>query len=521
MQYGKYRLFSEVEIIYLSPYTITYLYFTNMGNIKKSYIELIALFVISFISQLFFAVSVSPLTPFEGLDVSMFKQLGEACLQGKELYLDIFDHKGPMIFFINALGLWLSNGRWGVFILVVLNCFAVLLIWHKTARFYITNRIFAFLPVLLALITYLAAMQEGDQTEEWCLIPASYSLYILARKLVKGKDPLIFDYMSIGLFSGLVLFLRANNLAVVVCSILYLTYLYIKDKEIDKILIGYACMIIGAVVSSLVILLYFYVEYGFDGVKLLMFGTFLFNFSYAGFSSYYDVLISSLYNHAFFLGSIVLISYVYINNKDRKDRKELTIFFGLSFIFCFYTMGTACFRHYMINVAPLFLLASCYAFKDYYRPYILYFVVALLVNESFFKNQLQFTIGQAKQSYENFYNEAGTILNRISEEDRNSVWNYNAEMLGCGVLQHFRIVQMNRVILNFHRNISPILAESEDGLLQKVHPKYLLLDKRRPFVLGGDSIFIYDNYEIVKDLNMHVATKNTSLDEALTIMKHK
>jgi len=48
-------------------------------------------------------------------DTGVFHYIGWLITQGKIPYRDVWDHKPPVIFFINALGLWLSGGsRWGV-----------------------------------------------------------------------------------------------------------------------------------------------------------------------------------------------------------------------------------------------------------------------------------------------------------------------------------------------------------------------------------------------------------------------
>ena len=54
-------------------------------------------------SRTIFAVNISPFTIYEGCDSCVFKQMGLAILSGKTPYLDLFDHKGPVIYFINAL----------------------------------------------------------------------------------------------------------------------------------------------------------------------------------------------------------------------------------------------------------------------------------------------------------------------------------------------------------------------------------------------------------------------------------
>ena len=67
------------------------------------------LFFVSFVFVALFSRSTSFLYIFEGADPSVFKQMGRAVLKGKILYIDYFDNKGCLLYFIHALGLWLGG----------------------------------------------------------------------------------------------------------------------------------------------------------------------------------------------------------------------------------------------------------------------------------------------------------------------------------------------------------------------------------------------------------------------------
>src|SRR3990172_8300854 len=67
------------------------------------------------------AVLILPSNPMDrlpGQDNGVFLYGGQQLLAGKTPYVDFWDHKGPLIFYINALGLLIGSGsRWGVWIL--------------------------------------------------------------------------------------------------------------------------------------------------------------------------------------------------------------------------------------------------------------------------------------------------------------------------------------------------------------------------------------------------------------------
>ena len=49
-------------------------------------------------------------------DSGVFQEIGVCLLQGGTPYVDLFDHKGPVLWFIQALGKWI-NSQWGILLL--------------------------------------------------------------------------------------------------------------------------------------------------------------------------------------------------------------------------------------------------------------------------------------------------------------------------------------------------------------------------------------------------------------------
>ena len=66
-------------------------------------------------------------------DSSVFTYIGKVILQGGMPYRDTFDHKGPLIYLINALGLAI-NERIGVWLIEFVTVFVILLAAYRLAR---------------------------------------------------------------------------------------------------------------------------------------------------------------------------------------------------------------------------------------------------------------------------------------------------------------------------------------------------------------------------------------------------
>ena len=99
-------------------------------HFEKILILLIALYGLIPISPLFISTI--------RRDSGVVQYIGWRILNGEVPYRDIWDHKPPIIFFLNALGLWLGNlSPWGIWIIEFLSLAIALFLCYK-----ITSRIF-------------------------------------------------------------------------------------------------------------------------------------------------------------------------------------------------------------------------------------------------------------------------------------------------------------------------------------------------------------------------------------------
>ena len=76
--------------------------------------------VLGFFFLFLFSYSTSPLYAISwGHDSAVFQSIGKGWSKGYIPYLDSFDHKGPLLFALNALG-YIIGGKNGLFILQLL-----------------------------------------------------------------------------------------------------------------------------------------------------------------------------------------------------------------------------------------------------------------------------------------------------------------------------------------------------------------------------------------------------------------
>ena len=102
-------------------------------------------------------------------DSGVFLYQAQQILTGEIPYRDMWDHKSPLIYYIDAFGLFLGNGSlWGVWFLELasLNIAAFLL-------YSLIRQQFGFIPALSCVVLFLESMlfifDGGNRPEEFAL----------------------------------------------------------------------------------------------------------------------------------------------------------------------------------------------------------------------------------------------------------------------------------------------------------------------------------------------------------------
>ena len=135
----------------------------------------------------------SPLYPMnDWVDVQCFFTVGRGIRHGMVPYLDLYEQKGPLIYFLYALAALISEESFiGVFLLETV-CFAVFLHYSGRIAEVLSGASWAY-PVSAALtglvIPITPAFSHGGSAEELMLPVLAFGLYTVVRSL-HGNDPI-------------------------------------------------------------------------------------------------------------------------------------------------------------------------------------------------------------------------------------------------------------------------------------------------------------------------------------------
>lgn len=230
---------------------------------------------------LFFLTAVAldlgnPLFDTPARDGGFFLYAGSQILSGKIPYLDFWDSKGPAIFYINALGLWLGGGsRWGVWGVEFLFIFGSLLLLYQAIfrRWGVGAALFG---VTLAGLSLRVSLGYGNYTEEYALLFNAAGLYLFLLSVDAEKN--YRQYFWIGALFGLSFVFRANNIGGLFAILAAIFVFYVFKRNFAEAIKTILAALAGFVTPLLLWTLYFALR---GGAWEMIYASIIFDFSYS------------------------------------------------------------------------------------------------------------------------------------------------------------------------------------------------------------------------------------------------
>lgn len=226
-------------------------------SLRENKYPLILLLIYS-ILVVFFCSKMSPLYPInEWSDINLYFNIGKAIANGKVLYLEAFDHKGPMIFFLYAVGYLISNDSFfGMFILESIAWIILSFTAYYTARLFL-DRGYSFLVAVAFLPLFMSHTEQGGSAEEFIAVCIAISLYLFVRFF---KNPQVHDcrYMLVhGAMWGIVLLTKFTLTIFWIPILLAVGLILILNKEYKNLAINIASFLLGGLIVVMPVLIYF------------------------------------------------------------------------------------------------------------------------------------------------------------------------------------------------------------------------------------------------------------------------
>ena len=171
---------------------------------KKIDVSILGLFSVVL---LLFCNMCSPIYPTNWwCDANIFQVMGNEIWNGKVLYRDIYDQKGPVIFLIHALGRVAGAKTFlGTWLLLICACWGTLAGLMKTMMLWVKREVALPLTLLVGAVAYCSINYGyGDTSEEWSLPVLAWVWYLFLRYAKKNELPNVWESILMGIGMALV-----------------------------------------------------------------------------------------------------------------------------------------------------------------------------------------------------------------------------------------------------------------------------------------------------------------------------
>ncbi len=447
---------------------------------------------------LVFSWSTSPLYLVYGIDSPFFEIIGMGICEGKVPYVDLFDHKGPLLFFINALGFSVGLGKLGLFLLQWVFFSITLMLLYAIARIFVTRDGQAFGAVLLALIPLADFFCEGNQCEEWMLPFEAVSLWMACKWITDGccEHRALWSLVH-GLCFGVLFCIRPNDGVMWTGGIYFgLFLLWFANKQYRTILPNVLMFLVGFALVCAPLVLYFYLH---DAIPDLIYGMFIHNIKYTADALFTMGGIGMVVIPILIIGVCILLSN---RSFDRDTSRHLRYIYIPVLVLTLLLIGKRDYYHYLIPLIPFVVI--CFALcKD--RGWKAFLWISCILFAMFSYRQVK-TIVKAweiRDDLEVLYSQTDSLFDIVPEEERNQVWNYNLSTYVVGEEHSPHLYSLLGAYI--HRGVSPgnaafVPFEMDYDLvegykLQDKEPKWLLMQPEDYF--NEDFDYINQNYELI------------------------
>lgn len=292
----------------------------------------------------------------QGVDSAVFQYVAKMMMKGYLPYRDTFDHKGPLLYFINLAGM-LINEKWGIWLIELIFLTVSFSFMYKSFRLW-CGRAFSILILMFSFVPMSKFFYGGNYSEEYSITFIAISLYIFLDYFKNNKVNNL-RLILCGLTFMATFLLRPNNAGMWVAMILCVLIKLFKEKDFKPLVRFILLFTAGCVICAAPFMIWLlskgifndfydcfvsfntlYTETGFlDRVK-----------SFAAFLKYYPVIIS-------------VIICLYFNFR-RKSLHALGYLFLIMLNLVFVAISGDTYVHYGLILVPVIMLPYAVLFSN-------------------------------------------------------------------------------------------------------------------------------------------------------------
>ena len=284
-------------------------------------------------------------------DSSVFTFMGKLILQGGMPYRDSFDHKGPLMYLINALGLLISQ-RFGIWLIEFVTVFIILLFIYQLARMLECTPVTSCVVVVLSMLAVFYYFNWGNVTEEYACVFIILSLYSFVKYFRTGNVS-SFELILCGFSFAAVCLLRINMAALWVVMCLGVLVHCIRNHQAGQLYRFIILFIGGAAILVVPVAVWLILNHA---VGVFIKDYFLFNFLYCKSNLLHKINVFAVFcSQATSVLAVAPLVYFWI--KERKAIDGLCLAASV-FTLIMNSISGQNYQHYGLIIVPLFAYSA-------------------------------------------------------------------------------------------------------------------------------------------------------------------
>lgn len=486
--------------------------------------------ILSFLIVYFFERSVSPRYEQCSADSSVFEIMAYSWLDGNVPYKDLFDHKGPYLYLVNAIGLLISV-KWGLYLLSGINLSLVTNILWLIGKFWLRAYQSA-ICVLIFLGGYICVNCGGNTTEAWSLPFCVLPLYLFCRGIQTSSVKWWYNLVY-GLCFGIIAFIRINNGIIPASIILVLFITAIYEKGIKTAFIHVGVQLVGFLLATIPIIMYFWTNGAFYE---MIYANYIFNFEYMikwTSTLEADKVIPTadriLTNLEWLFPIIVLFIWcIWLLFQKTYQKIFLLMLMISSGVLIITNLNASSYLHYYITFQPLILILSVmllsewnkYGFKNQMitkfamLSSLLWLILILFEPLARYclylgKDVFKYGVIHSEQTKDTEVNQiAEMIIRNIPQGQRDNIYNLGS-FEGVSASLKLRLIPAGKYFFLQHRisKVSSKVADEMRWYHQNVTPAYIITNKENIDFNGISVHTMLDKYQLVDSTNSHYLFK--------------
>ena len=434
------------------------------------------------------------------LDASIFEYFGYAMSHGQRMYLELFDHKGPVIFLINYLG-YSIGASLGIKILYIASLMIFFYIGYYISRLFTGIRN-SFVVLVITFIIFESFFEGGWGLEGYILPCLTYSLYIFLKYFLEDKINK-YEIILSGFSFAVVLFTKANMIGIWLIFSLLVTIKLIYQKQFSIFLKYIALFITGSALFIVPLCCFLWFQ---GSLKEMFYQSVVMNFIYSKESGYLTVMemIKWYMNQVNVLQLNLMIVIAMIAVWKQYGIKIL--FYNGAFIFCLMLalISKRAYLHYLIVLIPLFIPYISVAINKFMNKssllYLLIFTIGLVfiywgpihgIKDRVTNRSIDYSVNEKEV--------ADYIHQHTNEQDRI----YSHRLNGIIYLYSERLSSTKFFFVPSLKDETPIIDSFKESFKMNP-PKYIVFDSKWDYGRLTDSFIkelIQKNYHEEKQID--------------------